>query len=119
MDAPDRSLRELVERLGLAAIGAVALTADRMDELASELADRGTIKRDDARQLLEDAAARWRAETSRVVERTGDGLQGLFVQLGLVPREEYDELELRLAQLEHRLRLVERAPEDAPEPVQD
>ena len=90
-----------------------------MDELASELAERGTIKREDARQLLEDAATRWRAETSRMVERTGDGLQGLFVQLGLVPREEYDELELRLAQLEHRLRLVERAPEEPAQPVRD
>ena len=119
MDARDRSPRELAERLGLAAIGAVVLTADRMDELASELAERGAIKRDDARQLLEDATARWRSETSRMVDWTGDGLQGLFVQLGLVSREEYEELELRLAQLEHRLRLVERAPEDKPEPVRD
>jgi BMFP domain-containing protein YqiC len=29
-----------------------------------------------------------------------------------VTREEVDELELRLAQLEHRLRLIERAPAD-------
>jgi BMFP domain-containing protein YqiC len=34
-------------------------------------------------------------------------MQGLFERLGLVTREEFEELELRVAQLEHRLRLVE------------
>jgi polyhydroxyalkanoate synthesis regulator phasin len=33
--------------------------------------------------------------------------QELARELGLVTRDEFDELELRVAQLEHRLRLVE------------
>ena len=36
-------------------------------------------------------------------------------QLGVVTREELDELELRVAQLEHRLRLVE-GPHAVPSP---
>ena len=43
--------------------------------------------------------------------RVGEGskrrIQELARELGLVTREEWDELELRVAQLEHRLRLVE------------
>jgi len=35
------------------------------------------------------------------------GLAGLFRELGLVTRSEVEELELRVAQLEHRLRLLE------------
>ena len=34
--------------------------------------------------------------------------------LGLVTRDEWDELELRVAQLEHRLRLVESRPRTVP-----
>jgi polyhydroxyalkanoate synthesis regulator phasin len=34
-------------------------------------------------------------------------IQDVARELGLVTREEYDELELRVAQLEHRLRLLE------------
>ena len=119
MDAPDRSPRELVERLGLAAFGAVVLTAERMDELAAELSERGGMRRDDARQLLEDAVTRWRGDATRIAERAGYGLQTLFVQVGLVPREEYEELELRLAQVEHRLRLVEDGAEERARSVQD
>jgi BMFP domain-containing protein YqiC len=44
----------------------------------------------------------------RLGERAGVGLAGVFRELGLVTREEWDELELRVAQLEHRLKLVEQ-----------
>ena len=119
MAEPDRSPRELAERLGLAAVGAVALTAERIDELAGELAERGGIRRDEARQLIEDAVVRWRGDATRLTARAGLGLQGLYMQLGLVTRDELDELELRLAQVEHRLRLVEGAPEQPSPSVQD
>jgi polyhydroxyalkanoate synthesis regulator phasin len=99
--------RDLLERLALAALGAVVLTAERIDELAGELSDRGGMGRDEARQLLEDARARWRGDATRIGERAGEGLHDVFAKLGLVTRDELDELELRVAQLEHRLRLLE------------
>jgi polyhydroxyalkanoate synthesis regulator phasin len=103
----DSGLREVAERLALAGIGAVTLTAERADALASELAERGGIRKDEARATIEDLARRWRGDAVRIGERTGAGLGNIFRELGLVTRSEYDELELRLAQLEHRLRLLE------------
>lgn len=119
MAEPASSPRELAERLGLAAVGAVALTAERIDELAGELAERGGLRRDEARQLIEEAVVRWRGDATRLTERAGQGLQGIFAQLGLVGRDEVEELELRLAQVEHRLRLVEGAAEPGTSSVQD
>jgi polyhydroxyalkanoate synthesis regulator phasin len=104
----EASVRELVERLALAGVGAVSLSADRADQLARDLADRGDLRRDEVRQAIEDAMVRWRGDATRLTERAGASLQSLFDQLGLVSRESYDELELRVAQLEHRLRLAER-----------
>jgi polyhydroxyalkanoate synthesis regulator phasin len=104
----EASVRELVERLALAGVGAVALSADRADQLARDLADRGDLRRDEVRQAIEDAMVRWRGDATRLTERAGASMQSLFDQLGLVSREAYDELELRVAQLEHRLRLAER-----------
>jgi polyhydroxyalkanoate synthesis regulator phasin len=104
MAAPDNAL----ERLALAAVGVVALTADRLDELATELSERGGMRRDEARALLESAATRWRGDATRLGERASDTLAALLNQLGVVTREDFEELELRVAQLEHRLRLVEK-----------
>jgi polyhydroxyalkanoate synthesis regulator phasin len=105
----NRSLRDFVERLALASIGAVALTAERADALADDLARRGGIKREEAREAIEEARVRWRNEAGRMSERAGVTLQGFFNDIGLATRDEVSDLELRLAQLEHRLRLLESA----------
>jgi polyhydroxyalkanoate synthesis regulator phasin len=106
-DDGDRSLLEALERLALAGVGAVALTAERIDQLADALADRGGLKREEARATISELTTRWRGDSVRWSERAGAGFSGVFREFGLVTRDEWDELELRVAQLEHRLRLVE------------
>jgi polyhydroxyalkanoate synthesis regulator phasin len=96
--------------LFLALVGAVALTAERADELADELAERGGMRRDDVRSWIEEATTRWHGDAVRVGERAGASLQGALRELGLVTRDEWEELELRLAQVEHRVRLLESRP---------
>jgi polyhydroxyalkanoate synthesis regulator phasin len=97
---------ELLERLALAALGAVALTAERAEELAKDLTGRD-LRREEVRETIEEAMSRWRGDATRLTERAGGSLQSAFEELGLVGRETYEELELRVAQLEHRLRLAE------------
>jgi len=96
-----------IEKLALAALGAVSLTAERADQLADALAEKGGLRRDEARALVNDLTQRWRGDAIRLSERAGESLAGVFRELGLVTREELDELELRVAQVEHRIRLLE------------
>ncbi|MEO8290560.1 MAG: hypothetical protein ABI649_06140 [Gaiellaceae bacterium] len=103
-----RSFRGLLEEVVLAGVGAVALTKERADELVHELTTKGKITGDDARDLVDDVMGRWRGDAVRMSERAGTTLTTLFRELGLITRREYEELELRLAQLEHRLRLLEK-----------
>ena len=86
------------------------LGPDEREPLERVLAMIG-LRVDEARSLLEGATSRWRGDTLRLSEGTRHRLHDLFRELGLVTREEWDELELRIAQLEHRLRLVEDPPE--------
>ena len=62
---------------------------------------------DEVRSLVDDFGSRWRGDAVRVGEGSKRRLQDLARELGLVTREEWEELELRVAQLEHRLRLLE------------
>jgi polyhydroxyalkanoate synthesis regulator phasin len=102
---------EPVRRLMLALVGAVALTAERADELADTLASRGGMSRDEVRRWIDEATTRWRGDAVRVGEKAGSTVNGVLREVGLVTREEWDELELRVAQIEHRLRLVEAQPQ--------
>jgi polyhydroxyalkanoate synthesis regulator phasin len=120
MDERDNAgVRELVERIALTAVGAVALTAERADALAEELAERGLVRRDEARALIDDVSSRWRGDATRLGEKAGATLDALFREFGLVTKDDLEDLELRIAQLEHRLGLLEEpATRDSAPPVQ-
>jgi BMFP domain-containing protein YqiC len=58
-------------------------------------------------ELLVELPARVRGSRAKLSEQTLGLLHSLIDELNLVTRDDLDELELRVAQLEHRLRLVE------------
>ena len=99
-----------LKELTLALVGVVALTAERVDELAESLAERGGMTKEEVRTWIDEATSRWRGDAVRLGERAGATLHGVLRELGVVTRDEWDELELRVAQLEHRMRLVENRP---------
>ena len=66
------------------------------------------VRADETRARLDELASRWRGDAVRMRERAGVSIENVAKDLGLVTRREFDELELRLAQLEHRVGLLER-----------
>lgn len=102
------SERGPLETLSLAGLGAFALAADRADRLADEIAVRLGVERDDVRTAVADVLEGWRREAGRLGDSTGSTASRVAAELGVASRQVVDELELRVAQLEHRLRLLER-----------
>ena len=88
-----------------------------MAEPASKLAAAvQQLGRDEAKALADELASLWRGD-STLGDRAAARLAGLFREVGLVTREELEEAELKIAQLEHRLRLLETGrPSSPPEP---
>jgi polyhydroxyalkanoate synthesis regulator phasin len=60
------------------------------------------------RQLVEELGAQLRSGVEKLGDLPQETGERLARELGLVRREEIESLELRLAQLEHRLKLLER-----------
>lgn len=65
-------------------------------------------------ELVAELPSRVRGSRERFSEGALAALRGIADELNLVTRDELDELELRVAQLEHRLKLLERGPSDLP-----
>jgi polyhydroxyalkanoate synthesis regulator phasin len=82
---------------------------DVLERIAAEVAAAGNLRVEEARNLVDQLAHRWRSDAVRAGERVGAAADGMFHEVGLATREDLDELELRVAQLEHRLRLLESA----------
>src|SRR5688500_17880990 len=92
--------RNPLETLGLAGIGAVALVAQRADELANQIGDRLGVERDEVRDVISDVVDSWRREAARLGETGGNVAARAAAELGTASREVVDELQLRVAQLE-------------------
>ena len=100
------------EQLLLAGLGWLSLTASAADEIAEDLARRVGVEPDQMRGAVRDTFASWRKEGERLGAMPSDASEKAFRRLGLVRREEADDLALRLAQLEHRVRLLEKPAQD-------
>ena len=73
------------------------------------MAARGSGRVADALgELLAELPERMRGSQAKLSEQAVVALKALADQMNLVSRDEVDELELRVAQLEHRLRLLEQ-----------
>src|SRR5262249_40389414 len=74
------------------------------------MAARGSDRVTEAlEELLVELPGRVRGGTRRVSDQALSLVRAFAEELNLVTRDDLDELELRVAQLEHRLRLLERA----------
>ena len=59
------------------------------------------------RQLVEEIGVQLRAGAEKLSDLPQETGERMARELGLVTRDEWDALELRLAQVEHRLKLLE------------
>ena len=80
---------------------------DERDPLDRLLASLG-VKLDELRSILDETTSRWRGDAVRLGEETRQRVNSVFYELGLITREDWDDLDLRVAQLEHRVRLIEQ-----------
>jgi polyhydroxyalkanoate synthesis regulator phasin len=80
------------------------------------MAERGSgrLLLDTVEELLAELPSRVRGSRERLSESALSALRSIADELNLVTRDELDELELRVAQLEHRLRLLERTDDEHP-----
>ena len=107
-------MSNLLERSILMTIGAASLTRDVAEALTNEFVGRGQRTTDEGREAVNDLVDRARDETRAAKGRIDLSLQRTFRDMGLATSEQLEEMELKLAQLEHRLSLLEAAAEAVP-----
>jgi polyhydroxyalkanoate synthesis regulator phasin len=115
------TVRGGVEGAILMSVGAAALTRERAEADLAELVRRGQVSTGEGRVALEDLLARAKGDgidPRGLVGKLPSGVQDALRDLGLVTRSDLEEIALKLAELDHRLRLVE-GHETAPEPEAD
>jgi polyhydroxyalkanoate synthesis regulator phasin len=77
------------------------------------MAERGSKRLflDAVEELLAELPSRARGSKEKFSEQAMNALRSLVSELDFATRDELDEVELRVAQLEHRLKLLEGPPD--------
>jgi polyhydroxyalkanoate synthesis regulator phasin len=106
------SLRDALEQAILLSVGAAALTRERVEQIVGELVAQGRVSAEDGRVLMERLIGRvvdpGRPTPSGLLGHLEDTVRGVLSDAGVVTRSEVDDLRVHLAELDHRLRLLER-----------
>jgi len=106
------SIREIIERTLLVGLGAASLTIDRLQAVADEFVKRGQLSTEEGRQLVENLAARSKDEAKSALRTAESGLQSAYHELGLSTKREFEDMDFRMRQLEHRIALLEHTADD-------
>ncbi len=113
------SIRETVEQAIILSLGATSLTRDRVEGVVGELIRQGRVTADEGRAMVERIVSRAVGESGTAAPVSGmighieSSLRGAFREAGLVTHGELEDIRVQLAELDHRLRLLE-SPAPAP-----
>lgn len=105
------SPREAVEQAIFVAVGAASLTRDRAQAIVDDLVKRGQMTDEEGRMTVDGLMARVRAagDADGLMGKIEGGMQGILREFGIAQRDDIADVDQRLSELEHRIRLLEEA----------
>ncbi len=108
------TIGETFERLILLQIGAAAATRERIEEVVENLIQQGRVQREEGKTLVDQVMGRARERSSGARSLLDASVQQGLRRGGLPTREDHEDLVFRVEQLEHRVRMLEDQPVEAP-----
>jgi polyhydroxyalkanoate synthesis regulator phasin len=94
---------DLFKKLLYAGVGLVTVTAEKLQATVDRMVDDGKLSREDGKSMLQDFLAQTESKKDDMEERVKDFLEKTFERFNFVPKNEYEKLEVRVAQLEAKL----------------
>lgn len=102
-----------LRRLMLAAVGAVAMTRDEMEQFVTRLVDRGELAERDAKTMVNDVMSRRKQDVSIAADeaeaRVETRLEQVLNRMNIPSKRDIDELSDKIAQLSVRVEELKKS----------
>jgi polyhydroxyalkanoate synthesis regulator phasin len=95
---------ELFEKAVLTGLGAISLTQKKAEEFLGEMKETYKMSEDEGKAFLEKLQGMAKEGRERIAVMAEDEVRKVIDRIGLVPRDEFDRLQKRVADLEETLR---------------
>jgi poly(hydroxyalkanoate) granule-associated protein len=111
------SFIELLRKMLLAGVGAIAMSRDETEQFVSKLVERGELAQKDAEKLLRDVQSRLRQsrpevqeQAEKVTMRAQHGMEEFLNRLNIPSKRDIEELSAKIAQLAARVEELRKQP---------
>lgn len=111
------SFAELLRKVVLAGVGAVAMSRDETEQLVAKLVERGELAQKDAEKLLRDVQSRLRQrrpdvqeQAEKVTMRAQQGMEDFLNRLNIPSKRDIEDLSAKIAQLAARVEELRKQP---------
>jgi poly(hydroxyalkanoate) granule-associated protein len=98
-----RPLLGLVHKVLLAAIGAVALAQEELEEFVNKLVERGEIAEKDGKALIRDMRERRQQQAAEAQKRMDGQIEVILQRLNLPTQGDIEQVSAKIAELDARL----------------
>ena len=94
---------EPLRNLLLAGLGALSASQEKLSKVVGQLIDSGELTREQGEKVVDEWVDRGREEQGKIADRVSAEIQKVVEKLALVSRDEYDQLQARVKELESKL----------------
>jgi len=94
---------ELFEKAVLTGLGAISLTQKKAEEIITELKERYKLSEEEGKAFLDKVQGMAKEGRERVGEIAETEVKKVIERVGLISRDEFDQLRKRVDELEKRL----------------
>ena len=95
---------ETIKKLGLFGIGALALTEEKINEIAKELIDKGEINKEEGKKFVRELIEEQKKQKEEIENRISETVKETFGKAKTETKEDIERLEMRINKLEEEIK---------------
>ena len=96
-------MRDSVRKLGLIGVGLWAMTEEKIDEMVTDLVDKGTISKEEGKKVIQDVLEESKKQKVDLERKISDKIQEAISKKDTFTRRDMHELQSRIKILEDEI----------------
>src|SRR5512139_207371 len=96
-------MSEMLRRLFLAAVGAVAIAQEELEVLVNKLVERGEIAEKDGKKLINEMMEKRKGKTANVSDEIGKSVENVLNKMNIPSKADVDMLSQKIAALSKKI----------------
>ncbi len=102
-DKNEAPLSEMLRRVMLATIGAVAIAQEELEAFVNRLVERGEIAEQDGKKLVNEMKDKRKSKTAQVEDEVSKNLEGVLKRMNIPSKADVDALSQKITTLSKKI----------------